>query len=185
MEMAHRLRSGAPLPDGTPRSLDVKHVHENSPSAYPNGCHVAEVEIDPETGITDVVRYVMVNDFGTVVNPLLVAGQCHGGVVQGIGQALMEHTAYDPEGQLVSGSYMDYALPRAHDAPHFSVENRPVPATTNPLGVKGCGEAGCAGALPSVMNAVVNALRKVGVEHIDMPATPQRVWRAIREAAPA
>lgn len=183
MEMAARLRDGAALPAGVPTSLDVEHIHKSSPSAYPNGCHVAEVEIDPETGTTAVVRYAMVNDFGTVVNPLLVEGQLHGGVVQGIGQALMERTAYDAEGQLVSGSFMDYCLPRAGDAPPFHFESRPVRATTNPLGAKGCGEAGCAGALPSVMNAIVDALREVGVDHMDMPATPDRVWRAIRDAA--
>lgn len=182
MEVAARLREGPALPEGVPRSLDVQHVHESSPSAYPNGCHVAEVEIDPETGTTHVMRYAMVNDFGTVVNPMLVEGQLHGGVVQGIGQALLERTAYDAEGQLVSGSFMDYCLPRAHDAPPFVFESRPVPATTNPLGAKGCGEAGCAGALPSVMNAVVDALREVGIHHMNMPATPERVWRAIQEA---
>jgi carbon-monoxide dehydrogenase large subunit len=186
MEMAHRLRQGASLPDGTPRSLDVKHVHVSSPAAYPNGCHIAEVEIDPETGTTEVVRYTMVNDFGTIVNPMLVEGQAHGGVLQGIGQALLERTAYDPEGQLVSGSFMDYTMPRAHDAPPFApFMSRPVPATTNPLGAKGCGEAGVAGALPSVMNAVVDALREFGVRHIEMPATPDRVWRAISEARSA
>ena len=183
MELAARLRvAGDRLPEAVPRSLDVQHVHKSSPSAYPNGCHVAEVEIDPETGTAAVVRYVMVNDFGTVVNPLLVEGQLHGGVVQGIGQALMERTSYDADGQLVSGSFMDYALPRAADAPPFVFESRPVPATTNPLGAKGCGEAGCAGALPAVMNAVVDALRAVGIDRIDMPATPERVWRAIRDA---
>ncbi|MGA0597053.1 xanthine dehydrogenase family protein molybdopterin-binding subunit [Enterovirga sp. CN4-39] len=185
MEIAHRLREGVSLPEATPRSLDVKHVHASSPSAYPNGCHIAEVEIDPETGVTEVVRYTMVNDFGTIVNPMLVEGQAHGGVLQGIGQALLERTAYDPEGQLVSGSFMDYAMPRAHDAPPFApFMSRPVPATTNPLGAKGCGEAGVAGALPSVMNAIVDALRDYGVRHVDMPATPDRIWRAIREAKP-
>ncbi|MDB5557522.1 MAG: aldehyde oxidase and xanthine dehydrogenase molybdopterin binding, partial [Enterovirga sp.] len=183
MELAHKLREGVSLPDATPRSLDVKHVHQSSPAAYPNGCHIAEVEIDPETGTTEVVRYTMVNDFGTIVNPMLVEGQAHGGVLQGIGQALLERTAYDPEGQLVSGSFMDYALPRAHDAPPFGpFMSRPVPATTNPIGAKGCGEAGVAGALPSVMNAVADALRPFGIAHIDMPATPDRVWRAIDEA---
>ena len=182
MELAERLRAGVDLPPDMPRSLDVKHVHKQSPSAYPNGCHVAEVEIDPDTGTVSVVRYVMVNDFGTLVNPMLVEGQLHGGVVQGIGQALLERTAYDADGQLVSGSFMDYALPRAGDAPLFAFESRPVPATTNPLGVKGCGEAGCAGALPSVMNAVVDALRAVGIDRLDMPATPERVWRAIQDA---
>lgn len=182
MDLAARLRGGVALPEGVPRSLDVRHVHKLSPSAYPNGCHIAEVEVDPQTGAVEVVRYVMVNDFGTVVNPMLVEGQLHGGVLQGIGQALLEHAAYDAEGQLVSGSFMDYALPRAGDAPPFVFESRPVPATTNPLGAKGCGEAGCAGALPSVMNALVDALREVGVEEFDMPATPARVWAAIRAA---
>ncbi|MFL5170033.1 MAG: molybdopterin cofactor-binding domain-containing protein, partial [Microvirga sp.] len=133
-------------------------------------------------GVTAVVRYVMVNDFGTIINPLLVEGQLHGGVVQGIGQALMERTVYDDAGQLVTGSYMDYQLPRAADAPFFAFESRPVPATTNPLGAKGCGEAGCAGSLPAVMNALADALREVGVTHVDMPATPQAVWAAIQAA---
>ena len=126
------------------------------------------------------MRYTTVNDFGVIVNPLLVAGQVHGGVVQGIGQALMEQVAYDSGGQLVSASYQDYALPRADDLPFVPFESEPHPATTNPLGVKGCGEAGCAGALPSVMNALVDALRERGVSHINMPATPQRVWQALR-----
>src|SRR5687768_7636497 len=164
-----------------PGALDVSHVTEVIPSAFPNGCHVAEVEIDPETGTIEVVRYSSVNDFGTVVNPLLVEGQVHGGVVQGIGQCFMENAQYDAEGQLLTGSFMDYALPRAGDTPsRIGWESHPVPATTNPLGVKGCGEAGCAGALPSVMNAVVDALRGVGISHLDMPASPQRVWDAIR-----
>jgi carbon-monoxide dehydrogenase large subunit len=180
MDLAERLRAGLDLPANTPRSLDVKHVHKFSPSAFPNGCHIAEVEVDPETGAVEVVKYSTVNDFGMLINPLLVEGQLHGGVVQGIGQALMEMTAYDEGGQLVTGSYMDYALPRADDAPFFSFESHPAPATTNPLGVKGCGEAGCAGALTSVMNALADALREKGVGHIDMPATPQRVWQALR-----
>jgi carbon-monoxide dehydrogenase large subunit len=187
LDLARTLREGgARLAEGMPHSLDVKHVHKASPAAYPNGCHVAEVEIDPETGTTEVVRYASVNDFGTIVNPLLVEGQLHGGVLQGIGQALMERTAYDETGQLISGSFMDYQLPRAHDAPPFApFESRPVPATTNPLGVKGCGEAGCAGSLPSVMNAVVDALSPLGVKHINMPATPERIWRTIQEAKTA
>jgi aerobic carbon-monoxide dehydrogenase large subunit len=180
MELAERLRAGLDLPPGVPRSLDVKHVHELSPSTFPNGCHIAEVEVDPETGTVAVVKYAMVNDFGTLLNPLLVEGQLHGGIVQGIGQALMEMTAYDEGGQLVTGSYMDYALPRAEDAPFFAFESFPVPATTNPLGVKGCGEAGCAGALTSVMNALVDALRQRGIDHIDMPATPHKVWQALQ-----
>ncbi len=160
-------------------------VADGPTSAFPNGCHIAEVEVDPETGMVEVVRYAFVNDFGTVINPLLVDGQAHGGIVQGIGQALREHTIYDEHGQLLTGSYMDYAMPRADDAPLFIHEFHPVPATTNVLGAKGCGEAGCAGALPSVMNALVDALSEYGIRHIDMPATPERVWRAIRDARAA
>jgi carbon-monoxide dehydrogenase large subunit len=182
MELAARLRAGVTLPDNVPKSLDVNHVTEAIPSAFPNGCHVAEVEIDPATGGIDVVKYSAVNDFGTIINPLLVEGQIHGGVVQGIGQALMEVTAYDADGQLLTGSYMDYAMPRAPDAPMFAVSSHPVPAKSNPLGVKGCGEAGCAGALTSVMNAVVDALSDYGIRHIDMPVTAEKVWWAIQEA---
>jgi len=186
MELADKIRAGLNLPEGVPTSLDVRHV-SNGPgsSTFPNGCHIAEVEVDPATGVVEVVKYSCVNDFGTVINPMIVEGQLHGGVVQGIGQALMELTAYDGEGQLLTGSYMDYALPRAGDAPAFAVESHPVPAKTNSLGVKGCGEAGCAGALTSVMNAVVDALSEYGIRHIDMPATPYRVWQSIREAEAA
>jgi aerobic carbon-monoxide dehydrogenase large subunit len=179
MELAEKLRSGLKLPADLPQSLDVSHISDNPPFSFPNGCHVAEVEIDPDTGTIEVVRYFMVNDFGTVINPMLVAGQAHGGVVQGIGQALMERTVYDPQGQPVAGSYMDYALPRASDAPDFSIENHSVPCKTNRLGVKGCGEAGCAGALPSVVNAVVDALSEYGIKHVDMPLTPEKVWRIL------
>jgi aerobic carbon-monoxide dehydrogenase large subunit len=182
MELAEKLRSGLTLPPDAPQSLDVKHVFDQAPSAFPNGCHIAEVEIDPDTGVTEVVKYSMVNDFGTIVNPMLVEGQLHGGVVQGIGQALMERTVYDGEGQLLTGSYMDYALPRAPDVPNFIFVSHPVPAKTNPLGAKGCGEAGCAGSLPSVMNAVVDALSDYGIRHIDMPATPHRIWQTIQQA---
>jgi carbon-monoxide dehydrogenase large subunit len=182
MELARELHAGLELPPGVPQSLDVQNISDGPPSAFPNGCHIAEVEVDPETGQVDVVRYAFVNDFGTVINPLTVNGQAHGGIVQGIGQALREHVVYDREGQLLTGSYMDYALPRADDAPHFTHAFHPVPAKTNVLGAKGCGEAGCAGALPSVMNALVDALSEYGIRHIDMPATPERVWRAIREA---
>ncbi len=179
MELADRLRGGLKLPADVPQSLDVSHISDNPPFSFPNGCHVAEVEIDRDTGVIEVVRYFMVNDFGTVINPMLVAGQAHGGVIQGIGQALMERTVYDQQGQPVTGSYMDYAMPRASDAPDFSIENHSVPCKTNRLGVKGCGEAGCAGALPSVMNAVVDALSEMGVTHIDMPVTPEKVWRIL------
>src|SRR5438132_2666672 len=181
MELAEELHAGLELPAGLPRSLDVQQISDGPPSAFPNGCHIAEVEVDPETGMVEVVRYTFVNDFGTVINPLLVNGQAHGGIVQGLGQALRERTIYDQEGQLLTGSYMDYALPRAEDAPMFTHAFHPVPAKTNVLGAKGCGEAGCAGALPSVMNALIDALSEFGIRHIDMPATPDRVWRAIEE----
>jgi aerobic carbon-monoxide dehydrogenase large subunit len=184
MELAARIRDGLELPPDLPQSLDVAEIYDGPPSAFPNGCHIAEVEVDQETGIADVVKYTFVNDFGVVINPLLVDGQAHGGIVQGIGQALREHTVYDEDGQLLTGSYMDYAMPRADDAPLFRHASHPVPATTNPLGAKGCGEAGCAGALPSVMNALVDALAEYGIRNIDMPATPERVWRAIQEARP-
>jgi aerobic carbon-monoxide dehydrogenase large subunit len=184
MDLAAKLRSGINLPEGVPTSLDVQHVSDGpSASTFPNGCHVCEVEVDPETGVTEVVKYASVNDFGTVINPIIVEGQLHGGVVQGIGQTLMEMTAYDSDGQLLTGSYMDYAMPRASDAPNFSTADHGVPATTNPLGVKGCGEAGCAGSLTSIMNAVVDALSEYGIRHIDMPATPHRVWQAIQAAS--
>lgn len=182
MEMAARLNGGEKLPDDAPASLDVDHVGQNGPATYPNGCHVCEVEVDPDTGVVDVVKYTMVGDFGAVVNPLIVEGQVQGGVVQGIGQCLMEVAHYAPDGQLVTGSFMDYAMPRAVDAPRFSYAALSDPAKTNPLGVKGCGEAGCAGSMTSVMNAVVDALSVYGVRHIDMPATPLRVWETIRAA---
>jgi len=182
MELAARLRAGLELPPELPQSLDVADVYDGPPSAFPNGCHIAEVEVDPQTGRAEVVKYTFVNDFGVVINPLLVDGQAHGGIVQGIGQALLERTVYDEDGQLLTGTYMDYAMPRAGDAPFFVNASHPVPATTNPLGAKGCGEAGCAGALPSVMNALVDALSEFGIRHIDMPATPERIWRAIHDA---
>ncbi|WP_424137919.1 xanthine dehydrogenase family protein molybdopterin-binding subunit [Roseomonas chloroacetimidivorans] len=185
LELAERARGMGTLPDGTPATLDVSTTDQYEDSAFPNGCHIAEVEVDPDTGEVAVVSYVTVNDFGVLVNPMLVAGQAHGGIVQGIGQALLEQTAYDPEGQLLSGSYMDYGLPRAGHAPFFGFASHPVPARTNVLGVKGCGEAGCAGSLPSVMNALVDALAERGVKHLDMPATPPRVWQAVNGGAVA
>jgi aerobic carbon-monoxide dehydrogenase large subunit len=184
MELAQTLRNATgKLPPGAPQSLDVSHVSDG-PGAptFPNGCHVAEVDVDADTGAVEVVKYTCVNDFGVVVNPLVVAGQLHGGVVQGIGQALMEMTVYDDDGQLLTGSFLDYAMPRAMDAPPFVLADHPVPAKTNPLGVKGCGEAGCAGALTSVMNAVMNALADRGIRHVDMPLTPFRIWQALQKA---
>jgi carbon-monoxide dehydrogenase large subunit len=183
MELAQRIRTANSPPPDMPESLDVRHVFGEAPMAYPNGCHICEVEVEPETGIVEVVRYLSVNDFGVIVNPLMVEGQAHGGIVQGIGQALYENVAYSEEGQLLSGSYQDYCLPRAGDLPSFGFESHPSPCKTNPVGAKGCGEAGCAGSLPAVMNAVVDALSDYGITHIDMPATPERVWRAIHGPA--
>lgn len=182
LELAATLKTRAGLPSDAPRTLDAEVVFNEGLSTFPNGCHVAEVEIDPDTGVAEVVRYTTADDFGNIVNPTLVEGQLHGGIAQGIGQALHERVVYDDTGQLLSGSFMDYALPRASDMPDFGLANFPDPARTNPLGVKGCGEAGCSGALCSVMNAVVNALAPVGIRHINMPATPERIWNAIEAA---
>ena len=184
MELAQRMRE-AKMPEGVPSSLDVDHTTKETPSTFPNGCHVAEVEIDPDTGVVRIVGYTGVNDFGTVVNPMIVAGQLHGGVAQGIGQALMEEVSYDTSGQPVTGSFMDYAMPRACDIPSMTIGDHPSPAKSNPLGTKGCGEAGCAGSLSTVVNAVIDALSEFGVTHIDMPLTPERVWRAIQDAKKA
>jgi carbon-monoxide dehydrogenase large subunit len=150
---------------------------------YPNGCHVCEVEITPETGEVEIVKYTVVDDVGQALNPMMVEGQVHGGVVQGAGQVLFEQVVYDPDsGQLLTGSFMDYAMPRADNFPSFDVHEHNVPSKNNPMGLKGAGEAGTVGALPAVMNAICDALRPLGVRHLDMPATPERVWRAIRAA---
>jgi aerobic carbon-monoxide dehydrogenase large subunit len=149
---------------------------------FPNGCHICEVEIDPDTGTTQITRYSVVDDVGTVLNPLLLKGQIVGGVSQGVGQILMEDIHFDQEGQLITGSFMDYAMPRATDMSAVEVKSNPVPTATNPLGVKGAGEAGCVGAMPAVANAIVDALSHLGIKHIEMPATPEVVWRAIRQA---
>jgi carbon-monoxide dehydrogenase large subunit len=165
------------------RALAEEDAFVPEEATYPNGTHLAEIEIDPETGATTILRYLVVDDFGATLNPLLLAGQVHGGTAQGIGQALMEHAVYDPDsGQLVSASLTDYALPRAADIPPIAFETRNVPCRTNPLGVKGAGEAGAIGSCPAVMNAVVDALwRAYRIRHVDMPATPERLWAAIAE----
>ena len=183
LELAEKLRAGLKLPDGVPNSLDVDHVTDTAlPSAFPNGCHIAEVEIDPDTGLARVVKYCAVNDLGTIVNPLLVEGQIQGGVMQGLGQVLLEQAVYDADGQLVTGSFMDYAMPRAHDAPMIEVASHPVPTASNPLGAKGCGEAGTTGGLCAVANAVCDALSDYGIRHLEMPMTPSRIWHAIEDA---
>jgi carbon-monoxide dehydrogenase large subunit len=166
--------------------LDAAEVADIKSHTFPNGCHIAEVEVDPDTGLIEVPRYVVVDDVGHAINPMIVRGQVHGGVAQGIGQAVHERTAYDKEsGQLLSASFMDYALPRAEDLPDIEVEFLSVPCETNPLGVKGAGEAGAVGSPPALMNALVDALSGVGVTHMDMPATPETVWKAIELARAA
>jgi aerobic carbon-monoxide dehydrogenase large subunit len=172
----------AKLPPGEVPGLDATHVQSPTAATFPNGCHIAEVEIDPDSGATTIVHYTVVDDFGAVINPLLLEGQVHGGVVQGIGQALLEETVYDCDsGQLLSGTFMDYAMPRADNVPFFSFAIHNVPCKANPLGIKGAGEAGAIGAPPAVINAIVDALYpKARVRHIDMPATPRRVWEALR-----
>ena len=166
--------------------LDAAEIAQIDSHTFPNGCHMAEVEIDPDTGMIAVARYIVVDDVGKAVNPMIVRGQVHGGVAQGFGQAVLERTAYDSgSGQLLSGSFMDYALPRAADLPDIEVDLIEVPCGTNPLGVKGAGEAGAVGSPPAVINAIVDALRGTGVTSIDMPATPEKVWRAIHEARAA
>ena len=162
--------------------LEATHDFKGRIPAYPAGAAVCELEIDPDTGLTRAVKYTAVNDFGTVINPLLVEGQIQGGVVQGLGQVLLEGAVYDSDGQLVTGSFMDYAMPRAHDAPMIEVTNRPVPTKTNPIGAKGCGEAGTSGGLPAVANAVIDALSGYGIRHLEMPMTPARIWQAIQDA---
>jgi carbon-monoxide dehydrogenase large subunit len=166
--------------------LDAAEVAEIKSHTFPNGCHIAEVEVDPDTGYIEIPRYIVVDDVGHAINPLIVRGQVHGGVAQGIGQAVLERTAYDPDsGQLLSASFMDYALPRAEDLPDIEVDLVEITCETNPLGVKGAGEAGAVGSPPAVINALVDALSGDGVAHLDMPATPEMVWKALREAKAA
>jgi carbon-monoxide dehydrogenase large subunit len=183
-DIARAANEPANLPPGETPGLTGEGTHGTTKYTFPNGCHVCEVEVDPETGKVTLERYAAMDDFGKVINPILLAGQVYGGVGQGVGQALFESCVYDEEGQLLSGSFMDYALPRADDMPdiHFAY-HEDAPCVTNPLGLKGSGEAGAVGAPPAVMNAILDALSARGVTAIDMPATPQAVWRAIREAA--
>ncbi len=182
-EVAHAAFHPAGLPADVEPGLYETATFSPAAETFPNGCHVCEVAIDPETGEVRLVGYVVVDDVGTVINPLTLEGQIHGGVAQGAGQALLEQVVYDPaSGQLLSGSLLDYALPRADTLGPIAVESRPVPTALNPLGAKGAGEAGTIGALPAVMNAVLDALAPLGVRSLDMPATPERVWRAIQAA---
>jgi len=145
--------------------------------SFPSGCFICEVEVDPDTGKTEIVQFVSADDFGVIVNPMIVEGQVHGGVTQGIGQALTERVVYDESGQLVTGSYMDYTMPRADDVPSYKVEHSSTPSPTNPLGIKGCGEAGAIGSPPAVINAITDA---IGTDDLQMPATSEAVWMALQ-----
>ncbi|MBI2509413.1 MAG: xanthine dehydrogenase family protein molybdopterin-binding subunit, partial [Betaproteobacteria bacterium] len=176
LELARKLAGPKPHP------LDT--VAEGTYGAsYPNGCHIAEVEIDAETGTAAIARYTAVDDLGNVVNPVLVEGQVHGGVAQGAGQVFGEHAVYDPDtAQLLTGSFMDYVMPRAGWLRRIEVHDHPVPTPTNALGAKGVGESGCSGSLPALVNAAMDALRPLGIRHLDMPLTPARVWAAIQAA---
>lgn len=167
---------------GEIEALDTRETAKFNPVTYPNGCHVCEVEVDPDTGVTRIDRWTVVDDFGNVVNPLFVESQVHGGIAQGVGQAMLEHGYFDEDGQLLAGSFMDYAMPRAYDLPNFDFHREEVPCKSNMLGTKGCGEAGCLAGPPALINAIIDALSDLGVTQIDMPATPQAVWRAIQAA---
>ena len=178
-----------PWPTLSPRQRSAELVEGEAENVcdlytFANGCRTCEVEVDPETGAVALLRYTAVDDYGRLVNPLLTEGQVHGGVAQGIGQALMEHAVYDPNcGQLISATLMDYAVPRGADLPMLDIGFVEIPTAANSLGVKGAGQAGAIASPATVMNAIMDAVRPYGIEHIDMPATPQRVWQAIRDAS--
>jgi carbon-monoxide dehydrogenase large subunit len=176
LDVAARARDA-----GTP--LDTYHAWTREHMTFPNGTHVVEVEIDRDTGDVALVRHSAVDDYGVLVNPMIASGQAHGAIAQGVGQALLERAVYDPAtGQPISGSFMDYALPRADDLPSFELTFNATRCTTNPLGVKGCGEAGAVGAFPAVANAILDALAPFGVAAIDGPATPLHIWQAMRSS---
>jgi carbon-monoxide dehydrogenase large subunit len=180
-EVAIDACNPAKLPASMDPGLFATATYKAGKQNFPNGCHICELEIDKETGVVEIVRYSVVDDVGTVLNPMLLHGQIHGGVAQGAGQVLMEDIHFDSSGQLVTASFMDYAMPHAHNLSNIEVESNPVPTKTNPLGTKGAGEAGNVGALPAVANAVVDALAEFGIKHIEMPATPERIWRAMQK----
>jgi carbon-monoxide dehydrogenase large subunit len=183
LDLAKRAREADDLPEELKGGLDTVGEFTSPQMSFPNGCHVCEVEVDPETGVVSVVGYTAVDDVGTIVHATVVDGQTHGGIAQGLGQALGEHVRYGDDGQLLNASLMDYALPRAAGMPGMSTAHHSVPCTTNPLGVKGAGESGVAGALPSAMNAILDALAPRGIEHFDLPASPQRIWDVLRDKA--
>ena len=182
-DVAREAETNGDLPEDLQGPLEADAEIHKMLATFPNGCHIVEVEIDADTGGLAITRYAGIDDVGRVINPILVDGQTHGGIAQGVGQALMEDCTYDAAGQLVAGTFMDYCMPRADDFPEFKLHNNEVMATNNPLGIKGAGEGGTTGAPPAVINAVVDALSEFGVRHIDMPATPERIWRAIHEVS--
>jgi len=183
VEVARRAYAMVGVPREFGIGLEAVGAYDSDPPSFPNGCHAAEVEVDPETGSVTLARFAVVDDVGRALNPLLLEGQIHGAVAQGIGQALLEHVVYDPDtGQNLCASLMDYAMPRADNMPRFAVGHHDVPSKSNPLGVKGAGEAGCVGAPPAIVNAILDALQPCGVKWIEMPAAPYQVWRAIRAA---
>jgi carbon-monoxide dehydrogenase large subunit len=173
------------LPSGVDPGLVATRFWEPSNFAYPFGAHIAVTEVDKETGEVSILRYVACDDCGNIINPLLVAGQVHGGVAQGIGQSLYEHAIYDEGGQLLTGELMDYAIPRARMIPWIETSHTTTPSPVNPLGVKGVGEAGTIGCSPAMVNSVVDALRPLGIKHVDMPMTPQRIWNVIQSGGRA
>jgi carbon-monoxide dehydrogenase large subunit len=178
LDLANQMRLGfTPLAAAV---LDSEGDYVAPDMHFPNGCHVCEVELDPDTGKIVVDRYVAVDDVGTIINSPIVHGQVHGGICQGLGQVLMEHCQYSTDGQFLTGSFMDYAMPRAHDLPSIATEFHPVPSPKNPLGVKGSGECGVTGSLPALTNAIMDALHRAGAEtELDMPFTPEKIWRAL------
>ena len=181
--LAEAARDPANLPDGMTPGLDADAYNDSDVFTFPNGCHTAEIEIDLQTGAVTLERYQAIDDYGRLINPMLTKGQVQGGLAQGIGQALLEHTVYEGQsGQLLSGSFLDYALPRADDLPSLDITLAELPTAVNQLGVKGAGQAGCMAAPQTIINAILDALAPLGIAHIDMPATPERVWRAIRSA---
>jgi carbon-monoxide dehydrogenase large subunit len=182
-EVARAAAGRADLPDDLRGPLYAACDETVLEASFPYGAHVCEVEVDPETGKVTVISYAAVDDVGRAINPLIIHGQVHGGIAQGVGQALFEHAHYDPEsGQLLAGSFMDYAMPRASDVPFYLTELSEVPSSTHPLGIRPAGEGGTVPALAVIINAIVDALWELGVRHVEMPATPERVWRAINDA---
>jgi aerobic carbon-monoxide dehydrogenase large subunit len=179
-QMALAAYTAHNLPGGLEPGLKEGAFYDPANFTFPAGCYICEVEVDPDTGKVTVEQFVAADDFGNIINPMIVEGQVHGGLAQGIGQAMLEDTAYDASGQLLTASYMDYAMPRAHDLPSFGVSHQNTPCTTNPLGIKGCGEAGAIGSPPALINAVTDA---IGVRDFTMPASPRRVWEALQAKA--